>query len=341
MKLQTKGIIARFREVSSVRTHERRELCERTQGQYITYLKKFWLWAGKKPAMEWSGPDVEQFLVWMRREQYSRSSRKTALCALVFVFKHVICKDLGTLNLPAMPKEKRTIKIIPSRSELNQIFGLLNGMFRLMGRLMYGSGVRVGECCRVRVKDIDIENRTIRVYDGKGEKNRLCLLPVILIPDIERLIDWRKALHERDLADGAGAVDLPGRYGIKNKGASTDLRWQYLFPSVVLRGDHRWHTTEKAVQDAVAVAVKKSGILKIITPHTFRHAYCTHSQQIGNDIATVSELMGHESIETTRLYSHADAARGVSPMDVMPGNVVPFAAVPAPAAQPSFRSRSA
>lgn len=251
-------------------------------------------------------------------------SQNSVLCALVFVFKHLLVRDLGTLNLPAMPKEKRTIKIIPSRSELNQIFDLLRGMVRIMGLLMYGSGVRVGECCRVRVKDIDIEARTIRVYDGKGEKNRLCLLPVSLIPDIERQIAWRRALHEQDMADGAGVVDLPGRYGIKNKSASTDFRWQYLFPSAVIRGDHRWHTTEKAVQDAVAVAVKKAGILKIVTPHTFRHAYCTHSQQIGNDIATVSELMGHESIETTQLYSHADAAHGTSPLDVPPGNVVPF-----------------
>lgn len=318
MKARTTGIIGRFLEVSSVRTLARRDLSEGTQDQYIGELKKFWRWCGKKPSSEWGGPDVEKYMHWMRGQMYSRSSRKTALCAIVYVFRHVLMREIGKLNLPAMPKEKKTIKIIPNRQEIGQIFAGMKGMVRIMAGLLYGSGLRVSEVCELRVKDIDIDDLTIRIYDAKNDKNRLCLLPRNMVASIQRQITWRAALHERDLSDGGGFVEMPGRQGVKNKSASRDLRWQYLFPSAVIRGQHRWHTTAKALQKAMAVAVRAAGILKIITPHTLRHAYCTHSQQVGNDIATVAELMGHESIETTQIYSHADAARGVSPMDVVP-----------------------
>ena len=323
MKTKGAGIIARFIEVSSVRTASRNDLSDGTQYQYADELRKFWRWTGKKPASEWSGADVEKYLHWMRAREYSRSARKTALCASVYVFRHVLLRELGTLNLPAMPKEKKTIKIIPNRQELGQIFAGMKGMVRIMAGLMYGSGLRVSEVCRLRVKDIDIDALTMRIYDAKGEKNRLVLLPRNLVEAIKRQIAWRIALHERDVADGAGFVELPGRYGVKNRGAARDVRWQYLFPSAVVRGQYRWFTTPKAVQKAMSKAVRAAGILKVITPHTLRHAYCTHSQQCGNDIATVSALMGHETIETTQIYSHADAARGVSPMDVMPLQIRP------------------
>lgn len=151
----------------------------------------------------------------------------------------------------------------------------MKGMVRLMAGLMYGSGLRVSEVCELRVKDIDIDSLTLRVYDAKGEKNRLCLLPVRLVKAIQNQIAWRLALHERDLGEGAGFVDLPGRYGEKNRGASKDIRWQYLFPSALIRGQRRWYLTPKAVQKAMAKAVRAAGILKIVTPHTLRHAYCT------------------------------------------------------------------
>lgn len=318
MKYPQTSIIARFLEVSSVRTPTRRELSEGTQGQYINELRKFWRWTGKKPASEWSASDVEGWLHHLRNESYSRSSRKTSLCALVYVFKNVLQRELGTLNLPAMPKEKPTLKIIPNRQEIGRIFASMKGMVRLMAGLMYGSGLRVSEVCELRVKDIDIDSLSLRIYDAKGEKNRLCLMPERLVNALQNQIAWRMALHERDVADGAGFVDLPGRYGQKKKGASRDIRWQYLFPSSLIRGQRRWYLTPKAVQKAMSAAVRATGILKIVTPHTLRHAYCTHSQQCGNDIATVAALMGHETIETTQIYSHAAAARGVSPLDHAP-----------------------
>lgn len=316
--MKKQGVISRFLEVSAVRGHGRNELCRNTQKAYISEVRKFSTFTGGKPASQWSREDVEKWLWTLHHDQYSRSSRKTALCALVYVFKHVLAVDLGDLNLPPMPKEKRTLKIIPSRAELGLVFGEMKGMVRTMAGVMYGSGLRVNECCTLRVKDIDLEALTIRVHSGKGDKDRLALLPENLFAAMRRQMEWRKSLHDRDLADGCGLVELPGRYGIKNKSAALDFRWQYLFPSAVIRGKQRWHVTPKAVQKSMNVAVRAAGINKIITPHTLRHAYCTHSQQVGNDIATVAELMGHTTTETTQIYSHSDRARGVSPMDVIP-----------------------
>lgn len=322
MKTQSKGLVALFLDAASVRGRGRNELSKNTRRAYLAAIRAFWQFTGGKPASQWTRTDVEDYLRDLHSLNYSRSSRKTSLCALVYVFKHVLRVDLGELDLPPMPMEKRTLKIIPSRAELGRIFAGMKGMVRTMAGVMYGAGLRVNECCTLRVKDIDIEALTIRVHCGKGDKDRLALLPENLAAPMLRQIEWRRALHESDLADGCGLVELPGRYGIKNKGAERDFRWQYLFPSALIRGQKRWHITPAALQKSMRAAVKSAGITKLVTPHTLRHAFCTHAQQVGNDIATVAALMGHETIETTQLYSHADKARGVSPLDVAPVMIV-------------------
>jgi site-specific recombinase XerD len=310
-----KSIIARFMEVSAVRAAGRAELCDGTKRDYVRHLKKFYRFTGRKPASAWTPQDVERYMVSLRAEGYSRSSRKALLCAVVYVFKHVLCRDMGVLNLPAMPKEQRTIKIIPTREEVGRIFAGMKGMVRVMAGLMYGAGLRVKECCTLRVKDVDFAAMTVRVYDSKHDKSRLCLLPEAMVPVLKRMVAWRAALHDCDLAQGAGIVGMPGRLAIKYKSAPRSLAWQFLFASSVLRGQKRWHISTKAVQKAMKIAVAAAGILKQVTPHTLRHAYCTHSLRVGNDPATVQDLMGHDSLETTMIYAHGDAARGVSPMD--------------------------
>lgn len=309
------GLIARFRQVAAVQTRDRNALSEKTQDTYIHCVQKFWVFVGKKSASQWTGADVESFMWHLANEQYAPKSRKQYLCALVYVFKHVLNEDPGKLNLPAMPKEKPTLKIIPSREELGRIFAGMKGQPRLMAALMYGAGMRVTECCTLRVKDIDFEALTIRVHGGKGDKDRPVLLPENLVTTLRKHVAWRLALHQRDMDEGAGFVDLPGRYAIKNRSAARSPEWQFLFPSSVLRGQRRWHTTPESVQQALKTAVRAAGILKRVTPHTLRHAYCTHSLRSGNDAATVQRLMGHDSLETTMIYAHADAARGVSPLD--------------------------
>lgn len=315
MKTRSPGLIERFRQLAAVETRERNALCRNTQATYIHWIRLFWKFVAPKAASAWEGADVEAFLWHLHEQRYAVKSRKQALCALVYVFKNVLQRDPGQLNLPAMPKEKPRLKIIPSRDEVRRIFAGMKGQTGLMAGIMYGAGLRVMECCTLRVKDVDLEALTIRVHGGKGDKDRLCLLPERLVEALNAQIEFRRALHARDVADGAGFVDLPGRMAVKYPTAARSLEWQFLFPSAAIRGQRRWHATPEGVQGAIKTAVQKAGILKRVTPHTLRHAYCTHSLRSGNDAATVQELMGHDSLETTMIYAHADRARGVSPLD--------------------------
>ncbi len=294
-------------------------LQKNTISVYQFWVKKFWLFNSKRPAAEWTGKQVSDWMFSLDDgESYSDTSRRQALNAIVFVFKRVLKRDLGSLGLPPRPKERHRIREIPTREELARIFAGLHGQPRLMAGVMYGSGLRVAETCKLRVKDVDFGALTTKIHAGKGDKDRLCLLPETLVPALQRQIAWRSALHDQDIAEGAGFVELPGRLAIKYPKAQRELGWQYLFPSQALRGQRRWHAVPESMQKALRKAVQSAGILKRITPHTLRHAFATHALRAGNDIATIQELMGHECVETTMIYLHGDAARGVSPLDAPP-----------------------
>lgn len=289
-------------------------LARRSRETYWLWLKAFSRFAGK-PAREWRGGDVSKWMWHLDRERYSIPSRRQALCAVVWAFKRVLKVDLGTLELPTLPREKQRIRIIPSREELARIFAGLKNPARLMAGLMYGAGLRVSEVCELRVKDIDFGALTIRVHGGKGDKDRLAQLPARLVPMLERWLQWRAALHANDVAEGAGFVELPNRLAIKYRSAPRELGWQFLFPSAVRRGQYRWHRTPEAIQRDIKAAVRAAGIAKTVTPHTLRAAFATHALRMGNDITTVQQLMGHDSAETTLIYVGADGAKGLSPLD--------------------------
>lgn len=297
-------------------------LARRSRKTYWGWLKMFAGFADK-PAREWRGADVSRWMWHLDRERYSIPSRRQALCAVVWAFKRVLKVDLGTLDLPTLPREQTRIRIIPSRAEIARIFAGMKNPSKLMAALQYGAGLRVSEVCELRVKDIDFEALTVRVHGGKGDKDRLAQLPTLLVEPLLKWLQWRAALHARDVADGNGYVGLPGRYAIKNKSASHELGWQYAFPSAVLRDRYRWHRTPKALQADVKAAVRAAGITKTVTPHTLRAAFATHALRMGNDIATVQELMGHDSAETTLIYVGADGAKGVSPLDAGRDQVQP------------------
>lgn len=318
------GLIDQFRVQASCR-----ELQKRTISTYEFWIRKFFADTGRRPASEWNGAMVSQWLHQMDRENYSSVSRKQALCALVFVFRHVLKADLPNLGLPKPPREKFHLRTIPSREDLGRIFSGLRGQPRLMAALMYGSGLRVEETCKLRVKDIDFDGRTIRIHGGKGDKDRLCLLPEVLIPHLQRQIAWRAALHDQDLAAGAGIVELPGRLAKKYQTAQREFGWQYLFPSQSIRDQRRWHAVPEGVQKAMRSAVRAAGITKHVTPHTLRHAFATHALRAGNDIRTIQDLLGHEHVETTMIYLHGDMARGVSPLDLAPPPISSRASLPA------------
>lgn len=316
--MKAPGLIARFQELARVPTANRQSLCRRTIETYSFWLRSFGRFTDRKPASQWRGADVSAWMFHLAREGYSDKSRSQALCAVVWAFRHILHLDPGVLELPAAPKQRQGIRTIPTREELARVFAGLRGQARMMAAILYGAGLRVEECCKLRVQDIDFAALTIRIHNGKGDKDRLTLLPVALVPSLQRWIAWRAALHERDVAEGAGFVEMPGRLALKYKSAPRELRWQFLFPSTALREQRRWYATPEALQKAMRKAVAAAGIIKRVTPHTLRHAFATHAMRAGNDIATVQLLIGHERLETTQIYVHGDAARGVSPLDVAP-----------------------
>lgn len=292
-------------------------LSENTIDNYGWWHLKFYRFC-KVPASQWTGELVRRWMVNLYDLNYSAVSRKQALCAVKFVFDFVLKRELGQLDLPPMPRVRKTLRTIPSREELGRIFAGLKGQAKLMAALMYGAGLRVNECCQLRVQDIDLAALTVRVWDGKGNKCRLTVLPELLVPAIQRHLAWVKSIHDQDLANGAGMVELPGRLAVKYKNANREFRWQWLWPSSVVRGQYRWYATDEMVSKQMRAAVKAAGIIKRITPHTLRHAFATHAMRAGNDIKTVQELLGHEDLNTTAIYLHADAAKGVSPLDALP-----------------------
>lgn len=269
----------------------------------------------RKPGSQWTGADVRAWLLSLYQEKYSPVSRKQALNAAAFIFRHVLKADMGKLDLPPMPRVRQTLRIIPSRDELRRIFDQLTGQVRLMAWILYGSGPRVMECCTLRVKDVDIDHLMLEIWGGKGDKCRRTVFPESLIPFIQRQIAWRKSLHELDLAAGNGLVELPGRLAFKYKNANRQFAWQYLFPSAIVRDHYRWHTVDEAIAKQLRTALRKLGIAKRVTPHTLRHAFATHAMEIGNDPRTVQGWLGHENIQTTMIYWHANSAHGISPVD--------------------------
>jgi site-specific recombinase XerD len=307
------GVLQRLAEVGAVKG-----LGRRTIQTYQHWTRAFFVFTERKPAAQWSGRDVSRWMHTLCAEGYAPKSRRQALCAVVWVFKHLLHLDPGVLDLPEMPREKPSLKTIPTREELVAIFRNLRGQPRIMAGVMYGAGLRVEECCTLRVQDLDFPQQTIRVHNGKGDKSRLTVLPAALSDALRRQVAWRTALHERDVAEGAGYVELPGRLALKYKSAPRELRWQFLFPSQCIRDGRRWHAVPEGVQKAMRAAVASAGIIRRVTPHTLRHAFATHAMRAGNDVATIQQLLGHESIETTMIYLHGDAARGVSPLDAAP-----------------------
>lgn len=288
-----------------------------TRSTYQLWVRKFYQHC-QKPASQWAPEDVRQWMLSLHALNYSNTTRKQALCAVKFVFDHVLKSELGWLDLPPMPQVRQTLRTIPTREEIGRIFAGLKGQSKIMAALMYGAGLRVNECCHLRVQDIDFAARTVRVHSGKGDKSRLTVLPMLLIPLLQKHFAWRKSVHDLDLANGCGLVKLPGRLAIKYKNASRELRWQWLFPSTVIRGQYRWHATDEMIAKQMRVAVRAAGITKRVTPHTLRHGFVTHALEAGNDLAVVQKLVGHEDVNTTMIYAHGDRARGFSPLDFGP-----------------------
>lgn len=293
-------------------------------------------------------PEVEQFLTHLAvGREVCASTQNQALQALRFLYFEVVGRDIGLVDV-RRAKASRHIPEVFSRSEVAAILGQLQGLCRLEASLLYGSGLRLMECLRLRVKDLDFERGQLCVRGGKGGKDRYTVLPSGVIPALREQIEQVRLLHLSDLAQGFGVVAMPFALNRKFQGAARELAWQYVFPAAELSEDprskirRRHHHYERNLQRAVYNALRVCGITKHGGCHTFRHSFATHLIENGTDIRTVQDLMGHQDVRTTQIYTHVlqTNSMGVrSPADALLSGMLPSglqAARVAPAPQPSL-----
>lgn len=287
-----------------------RQLSRRTERTYAGWIRRFILFHGKRHPKELAEQEVNAFLAHLAAERdVSASTQTQALSALLFLYRHVLDKELGELEI-LRPKRPRRLPVVLTKAEVRAILAELEAPHRLVATLLYGSGLRLMEALRLRVKDLDFDRKEVTVREGKGKKDRLTMLPARLVRAFEHHLAGVYRLHRRDLADGFGRVELPGGLKRKYPGAPAEWVWQYVFPATSryripeTGEERRHHLHERAVQKAFKAAVSRAGIAKHATCHTLRHSFATHLLANGHDIRTVQELLGHRSVKTTMIYTH-------------------------------------
>jgi len=296
----------------------------RTEETYVDWIRRYILFHQKRHPNEMGTPEIQAFLTYLATERtVAASTQNQALSAILFLYREVLHKDIEPVLLSSAKRPERLPTVL-TREETLRVINHLGGIHKLMAQLLYGSGLRLMECVRLRVKDIDFAYKTITVRDGKGEKDRFTPLPDSVIPDLQRQIERARLLHEEDLAAGCGEVYLPYALEKKYANAARELIWQYLFhaPKRALDPrsgkERRHHLDSSGLQRAVKEAAKKAGIQKRVSCHTFRHSFATHLLQNGYDIRTVQELLGHKDVRTTMIYTHVLQRGGLavkSPLD--------------------------
>lgn len=297
----------------------------RTETSYLQWVKRFILFHGKRHPAEMGTVELEAFLTHLAVDgNVSASTQNQALSALLFLYKEVLVMDLPWLNNVARAKVPQRLPVVLTRTEVREVLVRMKGVYALMANLLYGSGMRLMECVRLRVKDVDFERGEILVRCGKGGKDRVTMLPASVKIGLQAHLAQRRALFEDDKRIGKVDVFMPNALARKYPNASTDWNWQYIFPSGSYSIDprsgieRRHHIDEKLLQRAMKKAVQASGITKPATPHTLRHSFATHLLEAGYDIRTVQELLGHSDVSTTMIYTHVlnKGAKGVlSPLD--------------------------
>jgi integron integrase len=296
----------------------------RTETQYVQWIKRFILFQGKRHPKDMGAAEVEVFLTHLAVEGgVSASTQNQALSALLFLYREVLGIELPWLDDVVRAKKPQRLPSVLNAPRWRWCWS--DGWcYGLMARLLYGTGMRLMECCRLRVKDIDFGQHEILVRDGKGGKDRVTMLPDTLVRTLQEYLAKRRRLYEDDLGKGMAEVFLPDALARKYPNAAHEWAWQYVFPSGSYSVDprsgreRRHHIDEKLLQRAMKKAVTTSGITKLATPHTLRHSFATHLLEGGYDIRTVQELLGHSDVSTTMIYTHVlnKGGRGVvSPLD--------------------------
>ena len=296
-----------------------------TEKTYVYWAERFVLYHDKQHPREMAEKEISEFLTYLAVEEHvAASTQNQALSALLFLYREVLRKHLDLPLELVWAKRPKRLPTVLTKEEVQQVIGQLTGVHRLIVQLLYGSGLRLMECMKLRVKDLDFGQRQILVRDAKGGKDRVTILPNSLIKPLRVQLATAKQLHEQDLADGYGAVYLPYALERKYPHANKEWIWQYVFPATQRSQDprsdviRRHHLHENTVQKAVKRAAKRAGIAKRVTPHTFRHSFATHLLENRYDIRTVQELLGHKDVKTTMIYTHVLNRGGLavrSPLD--------------------------
>ncbi len=297
----------------------------RTEQTYLQWIRRFILFHHKQHPKDLGVKDIEAFLTYLAVEQnVAASTQNQALCALLFLYRHVLKQPLEEPIEAMRAKPSRYLPSVLTRTEVRAIMSHLSGIPKLVIQLLYGSGLRLNEGLRLRVKDIDFGQRQIVVRDVKGNESRVTMLPSRLVEPLQTHLQQVRQLHQRDLAQGYGSVYLPFALERKYPYADRSWIWQFVFPSPSRSRDprsnvirrHHWH--ESGVQKALKRAVHMAGIQKRVGCHTFRHSFATHLLEDGYDIRTVQELLGHKDVKTTMIYTHVLKRGGcgvLSPLD--------------------------
>ncbi len=312
--------------LEQLRDHLRsRHYSLRTEESYLDWVRRYVLFHDKRHPRDLGVDALLAFLNHLAVElNVSASTQNQARCALLFLYRELLRVDPGDLKGIAAAKEPRRLPTVLTRAEARAVIAELSGVYRLMAQLLYGSGLRLMECLRLRVKDLDFGLHQLTVRDGKGMHDRVTMLPDSLTNPLREHLAGVRRIHAQDLADGYGEVYLPFALARKSPGAARAWGWQYIFPAdqraLDPRGGvmRRHHVHESALQRAVKDAVRASEVTKHASCHTFRHSFATHLIESGYDIRTVQELLGHADVKTTMIYTHVlnRGGRGVrSPLD--------------------------
>jgi integron integrase len=304
-----------------------RHYSKRTEDSYVVWIRRFIFFHNVRHPREMAEAEVNQFLTHLAiKEKVSASTQNQALSALLFLYRYVLDRQLGQLGEVIRARKSKRLPVVLTRDKVKAVLRHLKGEQRLVAVLMYGTGMRLMECLRLRVKDVDFDSDEILIRQGKGDKDRRTMLPGKVKARLRQHLERVQKVHACDLADGYGRVPLPYALNRKYPNASSDWRWQFVFPQLKRwvnpkTGEQgRHHIDNSIIQKAIKTAVRAAGISKLATSHSLRHSFATHLLQDGYDIRTIQDLLGHKDVKTTMIYTHVlnRGGRGVrSPADAL------------------------